>query len=368
MRRALRNWRLVLLTALPVLVVLFAIKLGTGIGPDLPGPRLRESIGLEEPFSLCTPSPDKTRSPSQPVTGAARWRRIGLVSEISFDEIRATAVDGIVYAGTGALPNDDGTFFKSLRHFVSYDPKTGRVERLPRLPAGLDHAALGSWNGDVYAFGGRSDDTTSNRAFRYSVRERRWTELAPMPGRRVAGAGATIGDRFYFVGGALANDINVPDPFRTLFVYDFRADRWSHETGMPTGRHHTAAAALDGKLYVAGGRRGTNLALDVVERYDPATDEWERLPPLPMGVGGLGLVAAGGRLIAISGGDDAERWVTPATWSFDPATSAWTRQGDLGVPRHGFATAVVGDRVYAFGGAPCPLTGRTAVAEVLTGL
>ncbi len=100
-----------------------------------------------------------------------------------------------------------------------------------------------------------------------------------MPGRRVAGAGATIGDHFYFVGGALANDVNVPNPFRTLFVYSFREDCWHRATGMPTGRHHTAATALDGKLYVAGGRRGKNLALDTFERYDPRTDSgrgWRR--------------------------------------------------------------------------------------------
>ena len=368
MRRVLKEWRLLLLTALPVLVILFAVKLGTGFGPDLPGPRLREEIGIVAPFSLCTPSPDKIRRPAQPINDQGQWRRLGLISELSFDETRAVTAGGIVYAGTGALPNSDGSFFRSLRTFNSYDPATGRVERLPRVPIGVDHTVLGTWRGDVYVFAGRADRETSDRAFRYSVRGGRWTELARMPGRRVAGAGATIGDHFYFVGGALANDVNVPNPFRTLFVYSFREDRWHRATGMPTGRHHTAATALDGKLYVAGGRRGKNLALDTFERYDPRTDSWERLAPLPLGVGGLGLVAAGGRVIAISGGDDADLWVTPATWAYNPSTNRWTRLGDLGVPRHGFGATVVDGKVYVLGGAPCPLSGRTAVGEVLTDL
>lgn len=368
MRRVFRDWRLLLLTALPVLLILFALKLGTGFGPDLPGPRLREQLGIKAPFSLCKPSADQIRQPLQPIAGEGRWQRLGAVPQLSFDETRATSAGGVVYAGTGAVPNETGTFFKSLRSFNSYDPATGRVERLPKLPLPVDHTVFGTWHGDVYVFGGQSDHSTSDRAFRYSVRERRWTELARMPGRRVAAAGATIGDNFYFVGGALANDINIPNPFRTLFVYSFQQNRWHRATGMPTGRHHTSAAALDGKLYVVGGRRGENLALGEVERYDPRSDSWERLPPLPLGVGGLGVASVAGRLIAISGGDDGNRWVTPATWAFDPATNRWTRLGDLGVPRHGFGAAVVADRVYVFGGSPCPLTGRTAVGEVLTGL
>ena len=368
MRGVLKEWRLLLLTALAALAILLAVKLGTGFGPELPGPRVREGLGIVAPFSLCEPSADKIRKPLQPVNDQGRWRRLGLISELSFDETRAVTAGGIVYAGTGALPNSDGSFFRSLRTFNSYDPATGRVEKLPRIPIGVDHTVLGTWRGDVYVFAGRSNRSTSSRVFRYAVRERRWTELAQMPGRRVAGAGATIGDHFYFVGGALANDVNVPNPFRTLFVYGYRDDRWRVAAGMPTGRHHTAATALDGKLYVAGGRKGKNLALDVFERYDPRTDSWETLPPLPLGVGGLGLVAAGGRVIAISGGDDANLWVTPATWAFDPATNRWTRVGDLGIPRHGFGATVVDDKVYVLGGAPCPLSGRTAVGEVLTGL
>lgn len=367
MRRIRSNWRLLLLTSAPVLLILLVAKLGTGFGPDLPGPRLREKLGIQAPFSLCKPSPDKVRRPSQPIRAAGRWRRLGVISALSYDETRATSVNGIVYAGTGALPNKTGTFFKSLKYFVSFNPETGRIEQLPKLPAPVDHTVFGAWQGDVYVFGGRSDNTTSDRVFRYSVTRRRWTELARMPGPRVAGAGATIGDRFYFAGGALANDINVPDPFRTLLVYDFRTNQWRQAAEMPTGRHHTAAAALDGKLYVVGGRRGKNLALNAVERYDPRTDSWERLPPLPLGSGGLGLAALDGRLIAISGGDDGNRWVTPATWSFDPSSNRWTRAGNLGVPRHGFGAAAVANQIYIFGGSPCPLTGRTGVAEVFSG-
>ena len=52
---------------------------------------------------------------------------------------------------------------------------------------------------------------------------------------------------------------------------------------MPTARSELAAAALDGRIYVAGGiaQWGTTAAF---EAYDPATDRWEELPPLPEAV------------------------------------------------------------------------------------
>lgn len=356
-----------MLSAICVLAGLFGVKLLTGVGPDLPGPRLREVVGLEEGFALCQPTPDTVRRPTVPVRGSLTWHRAGTLLPLRHDELRAATAGGLVYVGGGAVPNEDGTFFASLDSFFSYDPRSRRLERLPSLPIPLDHTVIGSWHGDIFVFGGRSSGLTSDRAFRYSPAERMWSELARMPEPRVAGAGATIGDRFYFVGGALENALENPGASRDLFVYDFGKDRWTRGAPMSARRHHVAAAALAGKLYVVGGRSDTDLSLSSVERYDPGTGAWESTTPLPLGSGGLGVVSLGGRILAISGGDDGERWVTPATWSLDPQTEAWTRQGDITLPRHGFAAAVVHGRTIVLGGSPCPRSGRTGLVEVSSG-
>jgi Kelch motif len=150
-----------------------------------------------------------------------------------------------------------------------------------------------------------------------------------------------------------------------LEIYDMRTGRWSRGSDMPTARHHAGAAAVGGKLYVVGGRRGGKLSLAAVERYDPATDRWQRMAPLPLRVGGVAAVGAAGRVIAAGGGDDEEDWLTPATWALAPSRNRWQRLADLQVPRHGHSLAALDGVAYTFGGSPCPGYAATDAAEAL---
>jgi N-acetylneuraminic acid mutarotase len=139
---------------------------------------------------------------------------------------------------------------------------------------------------------------------------------------------------------------------------------------MPTARHHLAAAALGGQLYVAGGRNREDQALDAFERFDPEAQKWERLAPLPLAVGAADAVATEDAFV-VTGGDDELSWregggyVTPAVWAYVPAESRWRRLPDLGTPRHAHAAAIAGGRVYVFGGVSCPGFGELSTVESL---
>ena len=75
---------------------------------------------------------------------------------------------------------------------------------------------------------------------------------------------------------------------------------WTPVTPMPTPRSELAAAALRGRIYVAGGiaQLGTTA---VFEAYDPAQGSWEELPDLPEAVHHPAASATGDR-VYISGG------------------------------------------------------------------
>lgn len=366
MRRLSETQKRVLLLSL-VLVpgLLLALKITTGVGPSVPGPRFRELLGVVEPFTLCTPKPEGVRAPAVPISSVAQagWRREQDVAPFKDEELRAATVGDVVYAGTAVRANADGTIFSAIGTFYAYRPGAGAPQRLANVPVPAHHTAIAAWNGNVYVFGGFTRGVASNRVWRFSPATGRWQELARMPRARGALGGAVIGGRFYAVGGA--SDALRPDPrvYRVVDVYDFESDTWSEGPPMPTARHHLGAAAVDGRLYVVGGRSNVSLSLRALERFDPATGTWERLEPLPQGSGGLGAVSWNGRLISLGGGDDNERWVTPATWSYSPSTGSWTRLADMLVPRHGFATAVAGGRLYVMGGSPCARYGSTPVVE-----
>jgi N-acetylneuraminic acid mutarotase len=114
---------------------------------------------------------------------------------------------------------------------------------------------------------------------------------------------------------------------------------------------------IDGKLYVAGGRTTTGgiTNLGALERYDPQTDEWTELRPLPQPAGGLAgaslhgtLYVFGGEYFGQGGG------VYEHTWAYNPATDEWSELPPMQTPRHGLAGTALNGRVYAIGGNAAP--------------
>lgn len=334
------------------------VMLATGLGPDR---RIRLALGLTVRVAACAPVPEHVRNPS----GASGSWRSGASLPQPRDEIRAAAGDGIVYLGTGIELEQIRSGFRSVARMYAFDPDRATYTRLPDVPARVDHPLLAAGAGDLYLVGGYVDGVPTGRTWRFSARERNWSELAPMPTARGALGGGVIGNRLYAVGGAPTTAANTIEPYRTLEILDLQTGRWRTGPPMRFARHHVGAAALGGSLYVVGGRGRSDLSLAHTERFDPRTGRWETLPALPQGVGGLAAVAVGGELVAIGGGDDPQGWVTGATWGFDPERNRWRRLRDLLQARHGHGAAVLGERVYVFGGAPCPGAGRTAKVELL---
>lgn len=356
-----------ILTAFAVAsIALFGLVL---FGPELPGPNVTELVdGTEEaaPLLRCDPNQSELRKPDQPVDVSGRWRE---EDDMPFarDELRAAAAGGRIFILNGQTVEEDGDII-SIGEAWEYDPATGKYSRIPDTPVAVDHAAAVTYRGDVYLVGGDSNDEPTGGLWRYSPRAQAWEELPPMQNPRAGHAAAVIGDRLYVVGGTSDSGFAGAEeqPLSSLEIYDFRTGEWSQGSDMPTPRHHMSAAELDGRLYAIGGRMPGDFSLDVVERFDPASGEWEEIAPLPLGTGGPSAVTAGGMIVVAGGGDDITFWVTPATWGYDPEDGGWRRLPDLRVPRHGQASAVVGDRVYIFGGAPCGGYGRTARAESLS--
>jgi Kelch motif len=354
-----RNPVRVLLSLFVIVSVGFFVMFATGFGPDR---RIRLALGLTVNVGSCEPSPESVRNPPG-VTGT--WEEVARMPQGS-DEIRAVGVGDEVVLGTGIELVRVGSGFRSRSRMYAYDPAANRYRRLPDTPTRVDHPLVAADRRNVYLVGGYVDGVATGKAWRYSLATRRWSELPSMPTARGALGGAVIGGRLYAVGGSPPSYSDAPvQPYRTLEILDLRTGRWRTGPPMRFPRHHAGVAALDGRLYVVGGRGFTRYALPYAERFDPETGRWQTLAPLPQGAGGLAAVALGGELVAIGGGDDPEGWVTGATWAYDPETEGWRRLPNLVHARHGHGAASVGARAFVFGGAPCPGVGQSDSAERL---
>ena len=144
----------------------------------------------------------------------------------------------------------------------------------------------------------------------------------------------------------------------TVEEYDPAGNTWRERTSMPTPRNHAAIGVVNGKIYVIGGRVGAafiGLASDisVVEEYDPASDEWSGpRARMPIARSALGAGVYGGR-IYVAGGEyqDTHMMATfRAVEAYDPASNTWTEMPPMPVSRHGLAVGVIANRIYVVSG------------------
>lgn len=321
---------------------------------------LRSLLGLADE-GPCVPSLSSVRLPGNETAEDGRWERAAPYP-VARDEVRAAEVDGAIYVGTG-VSLDDGKL-TSLDEVFRFDPRGQTYEPVAPVPTRVDHPAFVGHAGALYVIGGYVDELPTAASWRYSPETGRWEELPSMRVARGSPAAAPIDGKIYVIGGS-SGEQGSTEPTATVEIYDVATGSWADGPDLRTPRHHHAAAASGDRIVVLGGRGDEDLSLDAVEQLDVSSGEWAALPALPLGSGGLAAVAVGDAIVAIAGGDDAESWVTPATWKLDPGTSTWARLADLNVARHGLGAAAVGPNAYVFGGAPCPGYGRTDVVESL---
>jgi N-acetylneuraminic acid mutarotase len=116
--------------------------------------------------------------------------------------------------------------------------------------------------------------------YRYDPLTDQWTSLPKPPScDHILGMAGVINKKLYVVGGSGGCSENALD------VYDPATNQWTSKTPPPSNRVAAAGLALGGKLYVIGGYRegvnGTWAAVRTTSVYNPATDTWTNLAPLP---------------------------------------------------------------------------------------
>jgi N-acetylneuraminic acid mutarotase len=160
-----------------------------------------------------------------------------------------------------------------------------------------------------------------------------------------------VGDRLYVIGG-------VGEEPRVTLEYTPESDSWTRRAPMPAEREHLAAAALDGRIYVIGGRWGSRGNLRTVEEYDPASDSWRIRTPLPTARGGLTAATVEGHIHVVGGEAFDPSRTFPEHEVYDPEADRWESAPPLPTARHGLASAGLDGRFYVIAG------GRTAGLSV----
>lgn len=297
-----------------------------------------------------------------------KWIKLAAFPEPA-EELYGAAAGGKVYVFGGLAPG-----WKPRGFVFEYDPATDRWTKKKPMALASHHVAFTELNGKLYAFGGFVLPASGppawvpiDNAWEYDPAADSWKALAPMPTKRGSPVAATVGGKIYVIGGASTHPgssepaVHPARPHRsvaTVEEYDPATNSWRARSALPTARNHAAVGVVDGKIYVIGGRVGAAFVgisspTDLVEEYDPATDQWgvvKARMPTPRSAVAWGV--HGGRVYVAGGEVQGQGFMAAyrALEAYEPGTNRWLTLPAMPIPRHGLAGAVVGNRLHLVSG------------------
>ena len=151
-----------------------------------------------------------------------------------------------------------------------------------------------------------------------------------------------MGGKFYLAGGlgGTAHE-----------VYDPATNTWSNVAPLPESLDHIQAVEVGGKIYYVGGLEGwPGPASAQVYIYDPATNSFTQGAPMPSGRerGAGGVAVHQGKIYYAGGlnGGFAKPWFDV----YDPAANTWSQLPNMPVARDHFQAQVANGKFWVTGG------------------
>jgi N-acetylneuraminic acid mutarotase len=275
--------------------------------------------------------------------------------------VAAAVVDGKVYVMGGLGGGSE---------VLVYGPATDTWAEKASMLQAMVYASASVVDGKIYVMGGAPSIADSTHALvqEYDPAADTWTEKASLPTPREALSSAAVDGRIYAIGGSQWDvTTNRGLVVSSVEMYDPATDTWTPRASLPSPRSYTAAATLDGKVYVLGGSTGVGKGItSSILMYDPATDTWTEKSPMPGHRVWSAAAVHDGRIYVFGG---AETWSEPAPASstvfvYDPAADAWAEREDMPFERWGMPATVVSGKVYLFGGSKTRYPWRPFSPEV----
>lgn len=175
-----------------------------------------------------------------------------------------------------------------------------------------------------------------------------WSRTRPVNDARQEVGVAELNGKIYLIGGFRNSPSGRLEVATTVEVYDPKTDQWAFVAPLPEPLHHTTAVSLGGRVYVIGGYN--TLSFNPVAsayRYDPQTNQWTKIANLPSRRGALASVVIGSKIYSV-GGEEAS--ATGDLTSYDPTTDRWTSLATMPTPHEHLIAGVINGKMYVAGG------------------
>jgi len=270
----------------------------------------------------------------------------------SFGNIGTVALDGELYCFGGINQHEKAGSYVWYAINEKYSIETGNWNTI----APVDGGAVVACHNKIYSI--------STRIQEYNPSTDTWSNKTSMPQSLVEVKANVVDDKIYVISGANAY-LGISN---VTYVYDSTLDSWSAMAPIPTPVEGYASAVLDGKIYIIGGAaispNYSNWVVNLVQIFDPKTNQWTVGPPLPTGVYAAGACATSGllapeRIYVVGGNPWYLPWQTSGVMNpqgttlnqvYDPATGNWSLGASLPEPRWHCSLVNINDTLFVVGG------------------
>jgi N-acetylneuraminic acid mutarotase len=219
----------------------------------------------------------------------------------------------------------------------AYNPATNTWRKLPSSPLLAIHDGFGlvAWTGrELIGWGGGCCGDAFSDGVAYNPATNLWHKLprSPLPGSQRPVGAWTGKELVVFVGNLNPDGKLWPARLARAAAYNPATNSWRRIAPLPAPRTG-ASAAWDGReVLVVGGagepRAGKPAPLATVGfAYNPAANSWRRLPPMESGRFGAAAVWTGTRLLLWGGSQTADAGppvIPPHGLAYDPKANRWS--------------------------------------------
>lgn len=279
-----------------------------------------------------------------------KWTRIADMP-IAVTHLKA-AVDGQTIWFAGGFQGDNPG--PAISDVWKYNVTSDTWSKGPSLPEVRSAGALVRLDRELHYFGGfKADRNTATGEHLVLSLEggTNWTTAAPLPDPRGHLGGAALGGKIYAIGGARSHHIK-PVDVNSVHAYDPANNTWTTVASLPTPRSHfeSSTTILNDRLLIVGGRSSTTgkTALNHVTQYDPTTNTWIALPPLPDELIAPVAQVIGNQIIVANGG--LNRTTSPqSTTRIGVLANKWESVRAMPVALGEVAGGIIGNKLYLVG-------------------
>uniref|UniRef100_A0A3Q4GYB5 Si:rp71-68n21.9 n=1 Tax=Neolamprologus brichardi TaxID=32507 RepID=A0A3Q4GYB5_NEOBR len=205
-----------------------------------------------------------------------------------------------------------------------YDPRFDKWLQIASLNDKRTFFHLSALNGKLFAVGGRNASGEIDTVECYNLKKNEWTFVNSMVEPHYGHAG-TVHEGLMYISGGITRDTFQKE----LWCYDPVADTWSRRADMTELRGLHCMCTVEDRLYVMGGNhfRGCSDYDDVLgcEYYSPDTDQWTVVSPMPRGQSDVGVTVFNGQIYVVGGYSWNSRCMVDIVQRYDPDKDVWDR-------------------------------------------